>query len=131
MTVSGSNTSSISVSDSHTIAVQSPGTAGNSTSSASSDFDSVQLSPTAQASAMHQQGMSVQEIADNLGVTAEVVDGYLNIATTSGSGGGGANAGGAKSATASHAVVNTGSQSSASVSSGTTTESKTKTTPIK
>jgi predicted transcriptional regulator len=80
---------------------------------------------------MHEQGMSVSEIADNLGVTTEVVDGYLNIVTTPSLGGGAAHASGAKSATASNAVVSAGSVSSGSVSSGTTADSKTKTTPIK
>jgi hypothetical protein len=40
---------------------------------------------------MHQQGLSVKEIASNLGVTTQEVNGYLGITTTTSvSGGGGA-----------------------------------------
>jgi hypothetical protein len=63
-------------------------------SSSTAAADTVELSETAQATALHQQGESVKEIASNLGVTTQVVNGYLGITTTAiiSGGGGGAHA---------------------------------------
>ena len=65
--------------------------------SASSD-DNVQLSTTAQATAMQQQGLSVSQIAASMDLTTAEIDSYLDITTTTsggaGGGGGGAPAGG-------------------------------------
>lgn len=82
-------------------------TAGTATGS-----DTVSLSPTAQATALQQQGLTVNEIASFLGLTTATVDGYLDLTTTSaaattsgGGGGGGAPAGGASQAGAAHAAA--------------------------
>ena len=48
-----------------------------------SSSDTVHLSQTAQATALHHQGMSVKQIAANLGITAQEVDSYLGIMTVS------------------------------------------------
>jgi hypothetical protein len=107
--------------------ITSQGTTASSTTRANvySDADTVQLSATAQASAMHDQGFSVQEIAYSLGVTSQVVDGYLGIATSvsqdAAGGGTGPTTAAASTAKASHAVAGWGSGSSSS-----STESSTK-----
>ena len=48
--------------------------------------DSVQLSPTAQAVAMKHTGMSVKQIASNMGTTVQTVNSYLGISTTGAAG---------------------------------------------
>jgi hypothetical protein len=50
--------------------------------------DTVSLSPTAQATALQQQGFTVNEIASTLGLTTATIDSYLDIATATTSGGG-------------------------------------------
>ena len=104
-------------------------TASNTRSNTYSDADTVQLSPTAQASAMHDQGLSVQEIAYSLGVTNQVVDGYLGIATSvSQDSAGGSTATAAK---ASHAVAGAASGSTSSSTEPVTKAPATKTNPVK
>jgi hypothetical protein len=51
--------------------------------------DSVQLSPSAQIAAMHTDGMTVNQIAANAGLTTAEVDSYLGITTTVTPAGGG------------------------------------------
>lgn len=71
-----------------TAALQPQSNASSQSSLSSTGTDSVQLSSTAQVSAMHQQGMNVNSIAANMGLTAAEVDSYLGITTASSSGGG-------------------------------------------
>jgi len=47
------------------------------------DEDSVKLSPTAQARLMLHQGISVKQIARNLGLSVQAVSSSLGLATTS------------------------------------------------
>ena len=52
--------------------------------------DTVALSGKAQATLLHQQGLSVQEIATSLELTTAEINSYLRIITTTGGGGTGA-----------------------------------------
>ena len=66
----------------------------------------MQLSTTAQVTAMYSDGMSIREIASSTGLTTPQVNSYLGISTSgTPAGGGGAPAGGGQSraASASHA----------------------------
>jgi len=95
-----------------TPAVQSQGNTSTGVLGSASSSDTVQLSPTAQASAMQQQGMSVTEIASSMGTTTAEVDSYLGIVASSSSGGGIPLGGDASHATApihSAAAASTGS----------------------
>ena len=71
-----------------TPAVQSQGITSTSVSGSASASDTVQLSLTAQATTMQQEGMSVEEIASNMDLTTAEVDSYLGIATSIPAGGG-------------------------------------------
>jgi hypothetical protein len=92
------------------------------TAAAAPASDTVTLSPTAQAAALQQQGLTINEIATNLGVTTATVDGYLDITTAVSSGGGGVPSGGGSHAGAAHAAA-AGSSTTAAASS-TATASK-------
>ena len=75
-------TSSVSASAAQFNAVQPLGTSSPSSSAVTSASDSVQLSPTAQATALYQQGLTVKAIATDMGLTTAEVDSYLAITTS-------------------------------------------------
>lgn len=87
-----------------TAATGSQGNSSNSSPQPASGSDTVKLSATAQALAMYQQGVSVNLIAANLGVSTAVVDSYLDLTTSSSSGGGAPSGGAGHSAASSKAA---------------------------
>lgn len=71
--------------------IQQTGSTNSSQGSARSTTtaaDTVQLSASAQAHAMQQQGMNVKTIAANMGVSTQDVDSYLGISSSATGGGG-------------------------------------------
>src|ERR1700728_2579472 len=88
ITITSSNSLSTVNGYQPTSAVQSQGNTFTDASGSASGSDTVQLSPTAQATAMQQQGMSVMEIASSMDLTTAEVDSYLGIAASTSSGGG-------------------------------------------
>lgn len=100
ITITSSNSLSTVNGYQPTPAVQSEGTTSTNTSGSAPVSDTVQLSLTAQVTAMQEQGMSVTEIASSMGMTTSEVDTYLGIAAASSTGGGIPAGGGASHAPA-------------------------------
>lgn len=114
--------------------LQTLGNVSSDSAGSVSGGDTVKLSTTAQVAAMHTNGMSVKQIAASEGLTAEEVDTYLGISTSStpsgGGAGGGAPAGGSgrgKAASASEA--SSASQTNGSGASSTATSTTSKSSP--
>jgi hypothetical protein len=82
ITITSSNSLSAVNGYQPTPAVQSQGNTSTSASGSASASDTVQLSLTAQATAMQQEGMSVAQIASSMDLTTAEVDSYLGIATS-------------------------------------------------
>jgi hypothetical protein len=57
-----------------------------SSSHSASGTDTVELSTAAQVVAMRQQGMSIKQIAANMGLKTSLVDTYLGVTTSSATG---------------------------------------------
>ena len=72
-----------------TYGLQNSGNVSSSSSGNAQAGDSVQLSPSAQVAAMHTNGMTVNQIAANEGLTTAEVDSYLGITTAVKTAGGG------------------------------------------
>ena len=106
MMITNNSTSSTVGGYQPTPGLQNLGNASGSSSGNAPVADTVQLSTTAQVTAMYTDGMSVQEIASSMGLTTPQVNSYLGISTSGTAAGGGvAPAGGGQSraASASHA----------------------------
>ena len=82
ITITSSNSLSTVNGYQPTPAVPSQGNRSTSASGSASASDTVQLSLTAQATAMQQEGMSVAQIASSMDLTTAEVDSYLGIATS-------------------------------------------------
>jgi hypothetical protein len=94
-----------------TPAVQSQGSMAPSATGSASIADTVQLSLTAQVTAMQEQGMSATEIASSMGMTTAEVDSYLGIAASIPSGGGIPSGGASSPPAAMHAAAAAASSS--------------------
>jgi len=87
-TITSSNSLSTGSAYQPTPSVQSSGNTSTGASGSASASDTVQLSLTAQAAAMQQEGMSVAQIASSMDLTTAEVDSYLGIVTSIPSAGG-------------------------------------------